>query len=199
MKRYGSGRRRHGRQRLWRRRCGRAPDEEEDDDEDIESCGGGGDDDDGRVEEHLSHRNHGAILALLGPLVAAANSADGEAVRSACAATGSSSAGAVGPRARSDARARDAGRGDGGGSGDGYDDDDNDDDDDKINSAMLYLLQSSFHSVSVRSLSGTASTPTTILLPLHIAAIHVVFHEKPAAEGLVDSRERRTSAEFEGD
>jgi hypothetical protein len=55
---------------------------------------------------------------------------------------------------------------------------------------MLYSLQSSFHSVSVRSLSGTASTPTMILLPQHIAAIHgVLSHEKPTAEGLVDSRE----------
>ncbi len=54
---------------------------------------------------------------------------------------------------------------------------------------MLYSLQSSFHSVSVRSLSCNASTPTTILLPLHIAAIHGVSHKTPAAEGLVDSRE----------
>ena len=124
-----------------------------------------------------------------------------------CAATGSSSAGAVGPHARSDARVRDgehggggsgnggSGGSGGGGSGNGYDDDN----DDEINSAMLYLLQSSFHSVSMCSLSGTASTPTMILLPLHIAAIHGVSHEKPAAEELVDSREQRTSAEFEGD
>jgi len=133
----------------------------------------------------------------MGPLAAAANGADGEAARLVCAATGSLSAGAVGPRTRSNARARDAGRrGGGSGSRDGYDDND---DNDEINSAMLYLLQSSFHSVSMRSLSGTASTPTTIFLPLHIAAIHGVSHEKPAAEGLVDSRERRTSAEFEGD
>ena len=94
----------------------------------------------------------------------------------ACVATRLSSAGVVGPRARSNAGARDAGHGGGsggggsgdGGSGDGYDDNDND----EINSAMLYSLQSSFHSVSMRSLSGTASTQTTILLPLHIAAIH---------------------------
>jgi len=33
------------------------------------------------------------------------------------------------------------------------------------------------------------STLTTILLPLHIAAINGVSHEKPAAEGLVNSRE----------
>ena len=124
----------------------------------------------------------------------AVNDADREAARLVCAATGSSSAGAVGPHARSDARARDAGcRGGGGGSGDGYDDDV----EDEINSAMFNSLQSSFHSVSVRSLSGTASTPTTILPPRHIAAIHGVSHEKPAAKGLVDSRERRTSAEFE--
>jgi hypothetical protein len=199
-KRYGSGRRRHGRQLPWRRRRGRAPDEEEDDDDDDESCGGGSDNDNGRVEEHLGHRNRGAISALLGPLTAAANGADGEVARLACAATGSSSVGTVGPRARSDAHARDAGHGGGGGgNGDGYDDDYDDDYDDEINSTMLYSLQSSFHSVSVRSLSGTPSTPMTILLPLHIAAIHGVSHEKLAAEGLVDSRERRTSAEFEGD
>ena len=75
---------------------------------------------------------------LLGPLAATVNGTDGEAVRLACAATGSSSAGAVGPHARSDARARDAGRRGGGGgsgsggsdgggsSGDGYDDDGDD-------------------------------------------------------------------------
>jgi len=92
------------------------------------------------------------ISALLGPLAAAANSTDGEAVRLTCAATGSSSAGAVGPHARSDACTRDAGSGGGGGggsgSGTGYDDDD---DDNEINSAMLYSLQSSFHSFFVRS------------------------------------------------
>jgi len=43
------------------------------------------------------------------------------------------------------------------------------------------------------------ATPTTILLPLHIPAIQSDSHEKPAAKGLVDSREQRTSAEFEGD
>ncbi len=98
---------------------------------------------------------------------------------------------------RQRARAWDAGRGGGGGGGgdDGYDDDDNG----EINNAMLYLPQSSFHSVSVHSLSGTASTPMTILLPLHIVTIHGISHEKPAAEGLLDSREQRTSAEFEGD
>jgi len=64
---------------------------------------------------------------------------------------------------------------------------------------MLYSLQSSFHSISVHSLSSTVLTPTTILLPLHIAAIHGISQEKPAAKGLVDSREQRTSAEFEGD
>jgi len=198
-KHYGSRQRRHGRQQPWWRRPGRAPDEEEDDDDDDESCGGGGGNDNERVEEHLGHRIYGAISALLGPLAAAANCAVREAARSACATTGLLSASAVGPRARSDAHARDAGRGGGGGSSsDGYDNDD-DDNDDEINSAMLYSLQSSFHSVSVRSLSGTALTPTTILLPLHIDAIHGVSHEKPAAEGLVDSRERRTSAEFEGD
>jgi len=165
-KRYGSGQRHHGRQRLWRRWRGRAPDEEDNNDDVNKSCGGGDDDDNGRVEKHLGHRNRGTISALLGPLAAAANSADGEAVRLACAATGSSSAGAVGPRARSNARVRDAGHGGGsggsssgssggsggGGSGDGYSDDN---DDNEINSAMLYLLQSSFHSVSVRSLSGS--------------------------------------------
>jgi len=201
MKHYGSGQRRHGRQRPWRRRRGRAPDEEDNDNNDDESCGGSGDDDDdddddGWVKKHLGHRNRGAISALLRPLVAAANGADGEAAKSACAATGSSSAGAVGPRARSDARARDSGRrGGGGGSGDGYDNDNND----KINSTMPYLLQSSFHRASVRSLSSTASTPMMILLPPHIAAIHGVSHEKPAAKGLVDSREQRTFAEFEVD
>ena len=43
------------------------------------------------------------------------------------------------------------------------------------------------------------ATPTTILLPLHIPAIQSDSHENPAAKGLVDSREQRTSAEFEGD
>jgi len=143
----------------------------------------------------LGHRNRSAISALLGLLEAAANGADGEAARSACVATGSSSAGTVGPRARSDARARDAEHG--GDGGDGYDNDDGDDD--EINSAMLYSLQSSFHRVFVRSVSGTATILTTILLPLHITAIHGVSHKKPAAERLVDSREQRTSAEFEGD
>jgi len=100
-KRYGSGQRCHGRQQPWWRRRGRAPDEEDDDDDDkYESCGGGGDDDNRRVEEHLGHRNHGAISALLGPLAVAVNGADGEAARLACAATGLSSAGAVGPRTR---------------------------------------------------------------------------------------------------
>ena len=176
MKRYGRRRRRHGRQRpRWRRR-GRVPDEEDkdEDDDDDESCGGGGDDDDdGRVKEHLGHRNRGT-MALLGPLAAAANGTDGEAARSACAATGSSSAG-----------------------GNGYNN--NDDNDNEINSAMLYSLQSSFHSASVRSLSGTASTRMRILLPLHITAFDGISHEKPTAEGLVDSRERRMSGEFEGD
>ena len=133
------------------------------------------------------------ISALLGPLAAAANITDGEAARSACAATGSSFASAVGPHTHSDAHARDAGHGGGGGGGGGGSGGGNgyeDDDDDKINSAMLYLLQSSFHSVSVCSLSGTTLTPATILLPLHITAIHGVSHEKPAAEGLVDSRVR---------
>ncbi len=145
---------------------GAPPTWREDDDGDDESCGGGGDDNGGQVKEHLGQRSRGAISALLGPLAAAANCADGEAARSGRAVTGSSSAGAVGPCACSDARARDAGRGGGGGgssSGDGYDDDD---DDDEKNSTMLYSLQSSFHSVFVRSLSGTASTPMTILLPL---------------------------------
>ncbi len=138
-KRYGCERRHHGRQRPRRRRRGHAPDEEEDDDDDDnnESCGSGGNDDNRRVEEHLGHRNRAAILALLGPFAAAANGINGEAARSACAATGSSSAGAVGPRARSDARAGDARHG-GGGGGDIY----NDDDDYEINSAMLYSLQS---------------------------------------------------------
>ena len=92
-KRYGSGQCCHGRQQPWRRRRGRAPDEDDDDDEDDN-------DDDRRVEEHLGHRNHGAISALLGPLAVAVNGADGEVARLACAATGLSSAGAVGPRAR---------------------------------------------------------------------------------------------------
>ena len=179
----------------------RAPDEEDDVDDDDKSCGGGRYNDNGQVEEHLGHRNRGAILALLGLLIAAANSADGEAAWSACAATWPSSAGTVGPRAHSDAHARDAGCGGGsGGSGGGSSCDGSDDDDNnEINSTMLYSLQSSFHSISVRSLSGTVVTLTTILLPLHIAVIHGISHKKPAAEGLVDSRERRTSAEFEGD
>jgi hypothetical protein len=64
MKRYGSGRRRHGRQQPWRRRRGHAPDDDNDNDNnnDNESCGGGGNDNDGRVKEHLGHHNRETIL-----------------------------------------------------------------------------------------------------------------------------------------
>ena len=117
-------------------------DNDRDGNDNDKSCGCGGDDNDRRVEGHLDQRNCSA----------AANGADGEAARLTCAATVSSSAGAVGPRARSDACTRDAGSGGGGGggggSGNGYD---GDDDDNEINSAMLYSLQSSFHSIFVRS------------------------------------------------
>ena len=108
-------------------------------------------------ENHCSSLSHDAISALLGPIVTAANDDDDEAAKFACASTGSS---CVAPADTGDAR----------------------DGDDSIHSTMSSLQNSYYNSMSGESCIGTVSTVTTILLPLHIAALHGVSHE--VLEGL---------------
>jgi hypothetical protein len=115
--------------------------------------------DDGWINNHDMDSCRDAISALLEPLVSAANDADGEAARLACAATGGSSGDDHAVAATRNTR-----------------DGDIDDDDSEVNSTMLSSLQNSFYSMSARSLNCTPATPTTVLLPLHVAAIHGVSH-----------------------
>ncbi|KAL3823545.1 LOW QUALITY PROTEIN: hypothetical protein ACHAXA_002886 [Cyclostephanos tholiformis] len=151
---YGNIRERLGRGKRWWRRKKRRRN------------GGRSDGkDDGRVENRNNHIYRGAISALLEPLVSAANDADGDAARLSCAATGSSSD----PNTASTRDTRDGGNND-------VVDDDDDDDDDEMNNTMVSSLHNSFYSMSARR-NCTSSSPTTILLPLHIAAIHGVSHD----------------------